>query len=333
MRRVLLIATFMLAASVGADGAGEAPGSPGPQGWWTPGEAAGISAGLAAFYAALGVGAYVLARRGSERAVTLALIKAQIALGLASLAAGLVAWASWQPFAVAYPLSATGLFFAAAAAVAHRVARRHYERIELRKMAALDASGGAPIEFAERPAAPAPGRPAAAAPDMAFRMRRALLAALFILVWYGAVLSIIPGVGILYRGSGPPDEAGIAGARQEIATAKQRYRDEFGVSYPGTPRFATWPLGKAASKGEEWLARADWACSDITTDEMSLRGRERAEKSRIEYARMRPLGVVLLALGAIVISLGILGGLKVWRWKPAADATGLSEDIRKEDSR
>jgi hypothetical protein len=80
----------------------------------------------------------ILGGVGRARRLVLTLIAVFIALGVVNLIAGLIALALRQPHEVCHPLLFAGIFLVAFGPWTFTAARRRYEQIELRKMAAMD---------------------------------------------------------------------------------------------------------------------------------------------------------------------------------------------------
>ncbi|MGD0572748.1 MAG: hypothetical protein ABSB11_06970 [Sedimentisphaerales bacterium] len=106
--------------------------------WWTD-RTGGLVGGIAGTAVGLtGAAIGVLAGIGIARKVCLSLLGAMFVLGIASLAVGLAALASSQPYAVYYPLLLLGLLCSVLPAGLFRSIKRQYELKELRKMHAMD---------------------------------------------------------------------------------------------------------------------------------------------------------------------------------------------------
>jgi hypothetical protein len=80
-----------------------------------------------------------LGGRGKARGFVLGAMKLIPLLGLACLAAGVVAVIDAQPYAVYYPLLLAGVICAVVPFASLRRVRQRYEELELRRMEALDA--------------------------------------------------------------------------------------------------------------------------------------------------------------------------------------------------
>jgi hypothetical protein len=107
-------------------------------GWWTEragGLVGGIGGSLIGIFGAL-IGWLVARRRA--RTFTLGAMRAAVALGVVLLGAGLVALATSQPYAVAYPILLSGVIMVAVFGGLLPGARRAYADHELRRMRALD---------------------------------------------------------------------------------------------------------------------------------------------------------------------------------------------------
>jgi hypothetical protein len=117
---------------------GEDPLVPAGQ-WWserTGGLVGGVLGGLIGTMGAL-IGGF--ASRGAARGFVLGATKGLVALGVAFLAAGLVAMLRGQPWAVSYPLSLVGFLTTVICGGMLPSIRRRYAEAELRKMQAADA--------------------------------------------------------------------------------------------------------------------------------------------------------------------------------------------------
>jgi hypothetical protein len=115
----------------------QAAGTP-ANAWWTDRQA-GLVGGLAGSVVGI-LGGVVgsLAGFGKARKFVLGLVAALIALGVASLIAGVVALAVSQPYAVYYPLLLMGFLCTLIFGFNFPMIRRRYAERELRKMEALD---------------------------------------------------------------------------------------------------------------------------------------------------------------------------------------------------
>jgi hypothetical protein len=108
--------------------------------WWSD-RAAGLAGGIGgAIVGILGGVLGWLAARGRARRFVLATMVAMGAIGVALLAAGLVALALSQPYSVTGTLFIAGVVLVVPFSVATRSTRAAYARAELRKMRALDAT-------------------------------------------------------------------------------------------------------------------------------------------------------------------------------------------------
>ena len=125
--------------TVPQNGPGKVPGA-----WWDD-RTAGLMGGIAGstigiLYGLIGT----LAGLGKLRRLVVGLAVLLILLGIASLVIGLVALTIGQPYAVYYPLLLLGGIPTIVMSCILPTMRRRYEKIELRKMAAMDmnAAGG-----------------------------------------------------------------------------------------------------------------------------------------------------------------------------------------------
>lgn len=111
-----------------------------PGQWWS-GRTAGLVGGIAgSLFGCLGAVFGILVGAGKARGFVTWLSRTTIALGLAGLAAGVVALSQSQPYCVYYPLLLLGVIVVGVFGPLHVVVLgRRYEELELRKMAAMDA--------------------------------------------------------------------------------------------------------------------------------------------------------------------------------------------------
>ena len=109
-----------------------------PGQWWDGRTAGLIGGGLGALLGLLGAVIGCLASLGRGQGFVLAALRVMLVLGLASLAAGIVAVVQTQPYAVYYPLLLLGVLCAVLPLGLLRVVRRRYQELELRQMAAED---------------------------------------------------------------------------------------------------------------------------------------------------------------------------------------------------
>lgn len=109
--------------------------------WWSAREGIWGSNIVTVLLVIYGVWIGVLCQKGKSREFVLSSLKIWIALGAVSFAAALVAFARHQPYMVWFPLSLYGLLLLILAPVFMLTWGRHYRRLELRRMQALDALG------------------------------------------------------------------------------------------------------------------------------------------------------------------------------------------------
>jgi hypothetical protein len=110
--------------------------------WWSDrqeGLVGGVGGGL---LGVLGVLIGVLAGTGRARHLVLGLLKVLIATSAVALVLGGAALAMGQPYSVYYPLLLVGVLGVAVPAGLLGSLRKRYEQLELRRMSAIDASGG-----------------------------------------------------------------------------------------------------------------------------------------------------------------------------------------------
>ena len=106
--------------------------------WWTPEEAGafgGIGGALIGCFGGL-IG--LLAAKGTARNFVLATIKFFIALGIVLLAAGIVAIALRQPYAVWYALLLPGFILTIVFSINLPSIQRRYDELEIRRMTSVD---------------------------------------------------------------------------------------------------------------------------------------------------------------------------------------------------
>jgi hypothetical protein len=109
--------------------------------WWSD-QQAGLIGGIAGtVLGCLGGLIGTLAGLGKARRLVIALMWAMLVSGVACLLFGAVALSLGQPYAVYYPLLLLGLIATLVTGPQIPMVRRRYEQIELRKMAAMDATG------------------------------------------------------------------------------------------------------------------------------------------------------------------------------------------------
>ncbi len=111
-----------------------------PGQWWS-GRTAGWIGGIGGSVVGL-VGGLIgtLASFGRARRITLGMTTAFIMFGACAVAAGVVAAATGQPYAVYYPLLLGGGICAVVLGCIRPQLRRRYEEVELRRMQAVDAA-------------------------------------------------------------------------------------------------------------------------------------------------------------------------------------------------
>jgi hypothetical protein len=107
--------------------------------WWSDRSAGVIERIGGGFIGCMGALIGCLAGTGRARSFVLSLMKLLLVVGLAVLAAGVVAMALSQPRCVYYPLLLGGGFTAMLMASLLPSIRKRYEQIEMRKMDAMDA--------------------------------------------------------------------------------------------------------------------------------------------------------------------------------------------------
>ncbi len=106
--------------------------------WWSD-QAGGLLGGIAgSILGCLGGMVGWLASTGRARRLALGTVKLMSLVGVMALAAGGIALARSQPYAVYYPLLLIGAICTALPAALLRSIRRRYEEIELRRMRAMD---------------------------------------------------------------------------------------------------------------------------------------------------------------------------------------------------
>ena len=108
--------------------------------WWTGRQGGWIGGICGALFGCLGGLIGLLSTRGKARGFVMGALAVMVVVGAAGLGVGLVALAKSQPYAVFYPPLLVGVLMTAIPLGMFRGIRRRYEQIELRKMAALDAS-------------------------------------------------------------------------------------------------------------------------------------------------------------------------------------------------
>ena len=111
-----------------------------PGQWWDDQTGGFIGAILGVAMGCLGGLVGWLVSRGQARGFVIGTLKTMTAVGVALLALGGVALAYSQPYAVFYPLLLGGVLCAVIPGGVLRTTRKRYEEMELRKMAALDAT-------------------------------------------------------------------------------------------------------------------------------------------------------------------------------------------------
>ncbi len=106
--------------------------------WWSD-RSAGLIGGIGgSLIGCLGALIGCLAGTGRARTFVLSLVKLMLVLGLAMLAAGVVALAQSQPYGVYYPLLLVGGITTLLMAALRPNIRKRYEQLEMRKIDAMD---------------------------------------------------------------------------------------------------------------------------------------------------------------------------------------------------
>ena len=108
--------------------------------WWSPRDAGWIGAILGTALGCLGALVGTLTSKGKARALVLGALKLTAVVGVALLAAGIAAITTKQPYHVYYPLLLLGLLGTVIPLGVLKTCRKRFEEMELRKMAAMDAS-------------------------------------------------------------------------------------------------------------------------------------------------------------------------------------------------
>jgi hypothetical protein len=108
--------------------------------WWDDRTGGFVGGALGSTLGVLGALIGALSALGRARALVTALNAALVAIGGIALVAGLCALLAAQPYAVYYPLLLAGAIGLGVGLAVFRVVRQRYQEIELRRMAALDAS-------------------------------------------------------------------------------------------------------------------------------------------------------------------------------------------------
>jgi hypothetical protein len=108
--------------------------------WWSDRTGGLIGGILGAILGCIGGLIGILAGMGKARRLVLGLMGATCVFGLVSLAIGLVALLLHQPYGVSYPLVLVGVLCTVIMGTQLRTVRRRYERLELRRMTAIDAA-------------------------------------------------------------------------------------------------------------------------------------------------------------------------------------------------
>jgi hypothetical protein len=111
-----------------------------PSQWWSGAQAGLILALLGLLTGALGGPVFSLSARGRARRLVLTLLALIAGMGIGLIVLGVMASNAEQPWHVAYPLLLFGFVNAAMPLALVRPVRRRYERIEMLRMSALDAS-------------------------------------------------------------------------------------------------------------------------------------------------------------------------------------------------
>ncbi len=106
--------------------------------WWTPQEAGWIGGGLGGVIgvlgAGLGVAAGLLVNKGKGKPLILALLALMLAVGVASLLAGLIALTARQPYHVSYPLLLIGGISTLVAGINAPVILARYRQADARRL-------------------------------------------------------------------------------------------------------------------------------------------------------------------------------------------------------
>jgi hypothetical protein len=119
--------------------AGENPVARAPGAWWSDQQGGWIGGVAGTVLGVLGSVVGWLATRRRAPAFVLGASRLVVVLGAMALAAGLVAIANAQPYAVWYPLVLVGAISCGVMVPAYRRFARHYRDVELRRLQALDA--------------------------------------------------------------------------------------------------------------------------------------------------------------------------------------------------
>ncbi len=106
--------------------------------WWTDRTAGWIGAIGGSMCGCLGAMIGLLSGLGKARRSVISLSVGLVAFGVACLVAGLVAWLVSQPYAVYFPLILGGVICTAVVGGSLPGICRHYQAMELRKMASMD---------------------------------------------------------------------------------------------------------------------------------------------------------------------------------------------------
>jgi hypothetical protein len=139
-----------------------------------------------------------------------------------------------------------------------------------------------------------------------------LLISLFLIV-LGA-RNTVGGLAMVHRAWQPPVD--IASAEKELAEAKSRYRETFGLDPSMTPEIQLPPWVR---KTDEWRHRESSARNQVWDLEMWLRIKQGDEKARQNAVRQKPRGYFYIVGGALFLILGALTAYRLWKWDPNMD--------------
>jgi len=108
--------------------------------WWGPRGAGLLGAILGTALGCLGAAVGVLTSKGMARSLVLGTLKLTAVVGIVFLLAGIAATIAKQPYHVFHPLLLVGLLGTVIPLGVLKTCRKRFEEMELRKMAAMDAS-------------------------------------------------------------------------------------------------------------------------------------------------------------------------------------------------